>query len=83
MIHCKHKYCLFDYSDESSGTSRDWAKGVPAITYVYTIELRSESSFVLPPDQIEPTGAEVLAGLRSAFVAIQQVNPGLCKIPVM
>jgi murein tripeptide amidase MpaA len=51
---------------ESEGTSRDWAKGVPNITYVYTIELRDTGryGFVLPADQILPTGQETWAGIR-------------------
>ncbi|CAG7719516.1 unnamed protein product [Allacma fusca] len=51
---------------ESEGTSRDWAKGVPNITYVYTIELRDTGryGFVLPPAQILPTGQETWAGIR-------------------
>lgn len=52
----------------STGTSRDWAKGVPNITYVYTIELRDTGryGFVLPPEQIIPTGEETWAGISVA-----------------
>jgi carboxypeptidase A2 len=64
---------------ESSGTSRDWAKGVPQIPYVYTIELRNLNSFVLPPGQILPTGQEIWAGLRAAIQSMQTVRPPTCK----
>ncbi|CAD5114826.1 DgyrCDS3866 [Dimorphilus gyrociliatus] len=30
----------------SSGTSRDWAKGVPKIRYVYTVELRDKGNLI-------------------------------------
>jgi len=64
---------------ESSGTSRDWAKGVPRIPYVYTIELRDTSSFVLPPTEIRPTGQEIWAALRTTIARIQDVRPpGSC-----
>ncbi len=58
--------------DQSSGTSRDWAKGVPDIEYVYTIELRDEGQygFLLPPDQILPTVEETWAGLKAFLLHI-------------
>ena len=61
------KYCLFSFSDASSGTSRDWAYGVPDIEYVYTIELRDEGDygFLLPPEQIQPTVEETWAGIKA------------------
>ena len=53
--------------DKSSGTSRDWAAGVPAFPYVYTIELRDKGrhGFELPPDQIVPSGGETWAGIQA------------------
>jgi len=63
---------------ESSGTSRDWAKGVPKIPYVYTIELRDTNSFVLPPTEIRPTGREIWAALLTTVARIQDVKPGTC-----
>lgn len=53
--------------DPSSGTSRDWAKGDPEIEYVYTLELRDEGDygFLLPPEQILPTGEETWAGIKA------------------
>ena len=47
----------------ASGTSVDWAKGELKIPYVYTIEVRDTGryGFLLPPDQIIPTGEEIMA----------------------
>merc|ERR1712080_37575 len=47
----------------ASGTSLDWALGVAGIPYVYSIELRDTGhyGFILPPDQIIPTGEETWA----------------------
>jgi len=64
---------------ESSGTSRDYAKGVPQIPYVYTIELRNTNSFVLPPGQIIPTGQEIWAALKTTVEKIQENRPPTCK----
>ncbi|ESN91053.1 hypothetical protein HELRODRAFT_90476, partial [Helobdella robusta] len=63
----------------SSGTSRDWASGVPKIPYVYTIELRNKSSFILPPSEILPTGNEILAGIKAAIIEMQTEYPAKCK----
>jgi len=63
---------------ESSGTSRDWAKGIPKVPYVFTIELRSTNSFVLPPAEIRPTGQEIWAALKTTIERIQDVRPGFC-----
>ncbi|KAK2155060.1 hypothetical protein LSH36_250g02024 [Paralvinella palmiformis] len=61
----------------SSGTSRDWAYGHnrTQIPYVYTLELRNKSSFVLPPDQIIPTGNETWIGLKAAILAMNLSSP--------
>ena len=58
---------LFLLSDKSSGTSRDWAAGVPQIPFVYTAELRDTGNygFVLPPNQVLPTAEETWAGLKA------------------
>ncbi|KAG7173137.1 Carboxypeptidase B-like 3 [Homarus americanus] len=54
----------------ASGATDDWAKGVLKTTYSYTLELRDKSSFVLDPDEILPTGQEVLEGLNMVFLAL-------------
>lgn len=63
---------------QSSGTSRDWAAGVPKIPFVYTIELRNKNSFILPPSQIRPTGEEIWAALKTTVNLIRQERPGVC-----
>ena len=53
-----------------SGGSKDWAFGVAGIPYSYGMELRPGSfyphGFVLPPDQIIPTGEETWAFHQTA-----------------
>ncbi|OWA53087.1 Carboxypeptidase B [Hypsibius exemplaris] len=50
----------------SSGTSRDFAKGRTQIKYVYTVELRDtgEFGFLLPAEQILPSGLETFEGVK-------------------
>ena len=59
-------YLCYLNTDTSSGTSRDWAFGAANIPYVYTIELRDQGGwgFLLPPEQILPTGRETWVGVR-------------------
>ena len=47
----------------ASGGSIDWTYGEAGIKYSYTIELRDTGrhGFLLPPEQIIPTGEEVWA----------------------
>ena len=58
---------FFFFLDSSSGTSRDWAYGVPQIEWVYTIELRDEGQFgfLLPPEQIADTVEETWIGMKA------------------
>lgn len=52
--------------DSNSGSSRDYAKGVPGIKYSYTIELRDQGDygFLLPPQQILQTCEETWEGVK-------------------
>ena len=52
---------------KNSGTSRDWAKGVLEIRWVYTFELRDkgEHGFLLPPVQLKPTAEEFWAAVKA------------------
>jgi len=65
----------------SSGTSRDWAAGSAGIEYVYTIELRDKGkhAFILPPNQILPTGIETWAAVRAMLEHIRQQPPTPCR----
>lgn len=55
-------------TDAATGGSYDWAKGKEGIKYSYTIELRDKGryGFMLPVNQIIPTGEETWAGLKAA-----------------
>jgi hypothetical protein len=56
----------------SSGTSRDWAYGVPEFEYVYTLELRDEGQygFFLPPEQILPSQVETWVAITTMYESI-------------
>lgn len=58
----------------SSGTSRDWAAGFAKIPFVYTIELRDrgDDGFLLPPDQILPSGIETWEGVKALVLEIDK-----------
>lgn len=49
------------------GSSTDWAYGSLGVKFAYAVELRDqgEYGFLLPPDQIQPSGEELLAGLSA------------------
>ncbi|KAJ3041659.1 carbamoyl-phosphate synthase (glutamine-hydrolyzing) cpa2 [Rhizophlyctis rosea] len=50
---------------QASGSSVDWAYAEANVTYPYGVELRDTGrhGFLLPPEQIIPSGEETLAGL--------------------
>ncbi|XP_074602732.1 carboxypeptidase B-like [Brevipalpus obovatus] len=50
----------------AAGGADDWAKGTAKIKYSYTIELRDtgRKGFLLPADQILPTGEETFEGMK-------------------
>nr|XP_053647888.1 carboxypeptidase B [Cherax quadricarinatus] len=50
----------------AAGGSDDWAKGEAGVKYSYTIELRDTGryGFLLPEDQIIPTGEETFEGVK-------------------
>lgn len=71
----------------AAGISEDWVKAIAGIKYSFTIELRpskkenqeSDSNedghqFILPADQIIPTGEELLAGLISVADLFKTIN---------
>ena len=47
----------------ASGIATDYAKGELKIPYAYTLEMRTGpiDGFILPPEQIIPTGEEIMA----------------------
>ena len=66
-------YCLFP-SDAASGSSIDWGYETLGAKYSYVIELRDEGNygFLLPADQIEPSGIETYAALKALVVHMYQ-----------
>jgi len=67
----------------ASGGSDDWSKGKAGIKYVYLIELRpndySIHGFLLPENQIIPTGRETWAGIMVVADEVQR-RAGLTPI---
>jgi carboxypeptidase A1 len=53
--------------DVVSGSSADWTYGVGKIKYSYGVELRDTGKygFLLPADQIIPSGKETLEALKA------------------
>lgn len=47
---------------QASGGSNDWTYGAANVPYSYACELRG-NSFVIPPENIIPSGAENFAGI--------------------
>lgn len=54
---------------KASGNSVDWAAEVGGVKYSYAVELRDSGKygFLLPADQIIPTGEETLDGVASLW----------------
>ncbi len=52
-------------ADLTSGTSRDWMKSQGS-RFVFTVELRGPD-FVLPPNEIVPSGEEMWAAFAAMF----------------
>lgn len=63
--------CLF--LDAASGGSEDWTYGNLNVIYSFSVELRDEGryGFLLPKDQIIPTGEETFEGLKALVEAMQ------------
>ncbi|GFQ92013.1 carboxypeptidase A2 [Trichonephila clavata] len=58
----------------ATGGADDWAYGVAGIKYSYTLELRDTGryGFMLPSEQILPTGEETWAGVKAMAKAIKR-----------
>lgn len=65
------------HEDSNSGSSRDYAKGVPGIKYSYTIELRDQGDFgfLLPPQQILATCEETWEGVKVIARQVARERP--------
>jgi hypothetical protein len=58
-------FFIFDSVDENSGGSKDYTYGQLGIKYSFALELRDRGryGFLLPPNQIIPTGIETFNGI--------------------
>ena len=63
-------------SDPAAGASDDWYKGVLKARFAYTFELRDTGrhGFVLPEDQIKPSGEELWEAQRVIFQKMVDVS---------
>lgn len=63
----------FSPPDPAAGGSEDWTYGVLGVKYSFSVELRDTGryGFLLPPDQIIPTGEETFEGLKALVNAMQ------------
>ena len=57
----------FFLPDPAAGGSEDWTYGELGVKYSFSVELRDTGryGFLLPPDQIIPTGEETFEGLKA------------------
>ena len=64
-------YSIF-LTDKASGVSCDWVHDEIGVTFSYILELRDQGryGFLLPPEQILPTGEETYAGIVGLVKAI-------------
>lgn len=56
----------------AAGGSSDWAYDAEGIQYAFALELRDTGNygFLLPKEQIIPTGEETFAGITAAIKAV-------------
>ena len=61
---CHH---VFVIPDAAAGGVEDWTYGELGVKYSFSVELRDKGrhGFLLPPDQIIPTGEETFEGLKA------------------
>lgn len=62
------------FTDVATGSSGDWVKGNFKVPIVFTYELRDSGQygFILPAEQIIPTGEETLDSLVTILVEGEQ-----------
>ena len=63
----------FLFSDENSGGTKDWVYKTLGTTYTFALELRDQGryGFLLPTNQIMPTGMETFAAIKAMAAAIK------------
>ena len=67
---------LHTFTDPAAGASDDWYKGVLKARFAYTVELRDTGrhGFVLPADQIKPSGEELWEAQRVVLQKMVDVS---------
>ena len=67
---------LHTFADPAAGASDDWYKGVLKARFAYTVELRDTGrhGFVLPADQIKPSGEELWEAQRVVLQKMVDVS---------
>ena len=67
-------YVFLNILDPAAGASDDWYRGGLGTRYSFTTELRDTGyyGFVLPPEQIIPSGEELFAGMKVVFEKLIQ-----------
>lgn len=60
-------------ADATTGSTGDWASGVLGVKYSYALELRDKGryGFILPANQIIPTGHETFAAMKAMANAMK------------
>jgi hypothetical protein len=60
-------------TDATTGSTGDWASGVLGVKYSYALELRDKGrhGFLLPANQIIPTGHETFAAMKAMADAMK------------
>ena len=63
------KQCNYCFPDPAAGASDDWYMGGLGTRYAFTTECRDTGyyGFLLPADQIIPSGEELFAGMKVVF----------------
>ncbi|XP_064621357.1 carboxypeptidase B-like isoform X2 [Lineus longissimus] len=58
------------------GVAKDWMKGVAGVKYTYTLELRDRGQygFLLPEDQIIPTGIEIFYAFEALLNEVEEIE---------
>ena len=76
ILHCRSKTSIIFLSfilDANSGGTKDWTYGVLGLKYSYALELRDKGryGFMLPANQIIPTGVETFAAIKAMAQAMR------------
>lgn len=70
------KAFVVQFSDEASGSAKDWVYGSMGVKYAFVFELRDRGKhgFILPKEQIIPTAEETFAALHSLSINMKDYD---------